>query len=173
MARPNFTTQNLDIRGFGHQGYCKLCSLKDGRAQAEYNARVREKWSPRQLNEWCETRGIPEMKASHVTIRKHRDHVMHPQDKIVNAVQRAEKQALQTAPVSSPDLFLESLVSIGMQRVADRPDDVTLDQALKAATTIKQSKDSAKSGLAELIKLMTTLAPTVRVIEGDAVEVLS
>lgn len=168
---PNGTvkTPGISNAGAGKPGYCKLCDLEDGGVQNQLDDRVRQKWSPKQLNTWL-TRQIPGWAGvSENTVYKHRNHVQHPQDKLVTAVRRAEQRAVTVAPRSSPDEFLDALVSIGMKKAVENPDDVTIDQALKAASIQKQAKAPANAGINILIALMTgNAAPSV---EGEYVDV--
>lgn len=172
MPRGNFPADKLDMHGFGHQGYCKLCSLKDPRVQAEYNERVKAKWSPRQLNEWATQKGLPELVASKTTVYNHRVHVMHPRDALVTSVQRSQNKALQSAPQTTPDAFLDALVSIGHKKAIENPEEVSIDHALRAASTLKQSREKQGDGINVLIALFTGKAARPSdVIEGQAVEV--
>jgi len=171
MRRGPVKAPGVDNAGAGKPGYCKLCSLKDGLIQNQFDDRTRLSWSPKQLNTWLATK-IPDWNnVDRMTFYKHRDHVKHPQDRIVNAVQRTEARALQTVPKSTPDAFLDALVSLGHQKAIDNPDEVTIDHALRAASTLKQSKDNTKSGLNVLIALFTGNANRPEPIEADYIDV--
>lgn len=172
MTRGNYRKDGIDNRGYGSQGFCKLCSFKDAKFQLSYDERTRAKWSPNQINEWSKGQGQPGAVASKETIYNHRKHVMHPQDKVVTAVQRSEQRALQTKPQADPDTFLQAVVSTGMQRAIDNPEEITIDHALRAAQALNQSSGSAKGGIAVLIGLVTGKSNvTAHVIDGQAVEV--
>jgi len=155
--------------GAGKPGYCKLCDLEDGTIQNALDDRVRQGWTPKALDTWLE-RQIPGWTGvSPNTVYKHRPHVKHPQDKLVTAVRRSEQRAVMVPPKSSPDDFLNALVSIGMKKAVENPDDVSLDHALRAATALKQAKAPANQGINILIALMTgNAAPD---IEGEYVDV--
>lgn len=171
MPRGNYRNEGIDNRGYGSQGFCKLCAFKDAKFQLSYDERTKAGWSPNQLNEWSKKQGQPGAVATRETIYKHRVHVQHPNDRIVTAVQRTEQRALQTKPVHDPDVFLESLVSIGAQRAMQNPEEVTIDHALRAASALKQSKGQS-SGINILIAAMTgTSNVTATVLDGEAVEV--
>lgn len=172
MPRGNYRTIGIDNRGYGSQGFCKLCSFKDARFQLSYDERTRAGWTPRNLNEWAEKSGQAGAVASKETIYNHRKHVQHPKDRIVSAVQRTEARTVATTkPEASPDVFLEAIVSIGQQRAIDNPEEVTIDHALRAAQALKQSK-SQSSGINILIAAMTGISDIqATVIDGEAVEV--
>ena len=171
MPRGPVRTAGVDNSGAGKQGYCKLCAMKDGLIQNQLDERTRMKWSPKQLNTWLETKVPGWVDVDRMTFYKHRKHVMHPQDRIVTAVQKAEQRALQTVPESSPDAFLGALVSLGHQKAIDNPEEVTIDHALRAASTLKQSKDTGKSGLNVLIALFTGNSSRSEPIEAEYVDV--
>lgn len=172
MPRGNYRTAGIDNRGYGSQGFCKLCSFKDAKFQLSYDERTRAKWSPNQINEWAVKQGFEGAVASKETIYNHRKHVMHPQDRMVTAVQRTENRTVATTePVSSPDVFLESLVAIGARRAVENPEEVSIDHALRAATALKQNK-GAGSGINILIAAMTGMSNvSATVLDGEAVEV--
>jgi hypothetical protein len=167
VRRGTVKVPGVDNAGAGKPGYCKLCSLRDGLIQNQFDERTREGWTPKQLNVWISSKVENWQAVDRETVYKHRDHVKHPQDRIVNAVQRAEQRALQTVPQSSPDAFLDALVSLGHQKAIDNPEEVTIDHALRAASTLKQSKDNSKGGLNVLIALITGNAARPVEIEGD------
>lgn len=173
MPRGNYRTQGIDNRGYGSQGFCKLCSFKDAKFQLSYDERCRANWSPKNLNEWVLTQDQPGAVASKETIYNHRKHVQHPKDRIVSAVQRTQARTLDVAkPQSSPDDFLQAVVEIGARRAVENPDEITIDHALRAAQALKQGGNNAKGGLAVIIGLLTgqSNAPAT-VIDAQAVEV--
>jgi hypothetical protein len=169
MPKGTAKVPGISNAGAGKPGYCKLCDLEDGTIQNQLDDRVRQKWSPKQLNTWL-TRQIPGWAGvSENTVYKHRPHVQHPQDKLVSAVKRAEQRAVTVAPQSSPDEFLNALVSIGMQKAVENPEDVTIDHALRAASIQKQAKAAPNAGINVLIALMTNNSAPV--MDGEYVDV--
>ena len=170
MTRGPVKVPGISHAGVGKPGYCKLCDLEDGAIQNGLDDRVRQGWPPKQLDVWLK-RQIPDWPGvASNTVYKHRPHVAHPQDKLVTAVKRAEQRAVTVPPKSSPDDFLNALVSIGMKRAVENPDDVTLDHALRAATALKQAKSPANQGINILIALMTgNAAPST--MDGEYVDV--
>ena len=164
-------TPGVDSAGGGKPGYCKLCSFRDGLLQNQFDDRTRLRWTAEQLNTWVAPRIEGWEGLGRATLYKHRKHVTHPQDRIVQAAQRGENRALQTVPESSPDAFLGALVSLGHKKVIDNPEEVTLDHALRAASTLKASKTDTRGGLNVLIALFTGNANRPEVIDGEFVDV--
>ena len=161
---PGFTNA-----GAGKPGYCKLCDLEDGSIQNQLDDKTRLGWSPKQLDTWLRRQIEGFTGIGEATVYKHRKHVEHPQDKLVTAVRRAEQRAVTVPPKSSPDDFLNALVSIGMQKAVENPEDVTIDHALRAASIQKQAKAAPNAGINVLIALMTNNSAPV--LDGEYVDV--
>lgn len=129
----------------------------------------RPAYSSTALNEYLVVRGLDAV--ARQTITNHRKHVQHPQDKLVTEVEQSQRRAIQSRPETSHDEFLQALVDIGARRIMENPEDVTVDQALKAA---KIQVDKEKKGQSNnvLVQLFTTTSepPTV-VVEGESQEV--
>ena len=152
----------------GKQGFCKLCSIRDAQAQLDLDQHIRDGWNAGQVGRWLKSRY--EITATRQTIYSHQDHVKHPRDRLVTAVQRTQQRALSTRPVASNEQFLEAIRDIGYQRAMDNPEEVTVDQSIKAASILAGSKRSG--GEITLILARVSLgdyAPDV--IEGEVVEV--
>lgn len=153
----------------GRQGYCKLCSLKDPQAQLDLDQRVRDEWNAGQIGKWLKSRY--DISATRQTIYSHQDHVKHPRDRLVTAVQRTQTRALATRPVASNEQFLEAIRDIGYQRAMDNPDEVTIDQSIKAASVLAGSKRGNGEVTLILARFSVGAGTPVDVIEGEAVEV--
>ena len=158
--------------GQGKPGYCVLCSIKDPRIQDEFDRRAAlytgtaNTYSYKKLQEWLQERGLKA--PSRNTIDKHRKHVRNPQDRVVTAV--ARRQGRLPAQTSHEE-FLNTLVAIGNERIANHPDDVTIDQALKAANIQAQREKKGETHNI-LVTLMTQGAPDgPTIIEGEGTEV--
>jgi hypothetical protein len=167
----------LSRSGHGTPGYCKLCSFTDPRDQDEFDRRTGIKendkyvYTPVALNDWMKTKGIGS--ATRQTIYEHRKHVMHPKDRIVSVVKKHTlEHGVQPAQVSESQ-FLDSLISIGQQRISANPDEVTIDQALKA-TQIKLGSGKRGDASAVLVNIFTSGAPVEArtIIEGESREIL-
>lgn len=161
------------LAGSGHPGYCTLCSLKDLRAADSIDKRCRAlKENGRNEFSYSEIRlhmselGIKPV--SRATIDKHRQHVRHPKERVVTAVQRSQSAAVATPAQVGHDEFLQSLVSLGAQRIAENPGEVTVDQALKAAQI--QVQREKKGQTTNVLVQLFTQGPEV-VVEGEAREV--
>ena len=147
---------------------CKLCSFGDFELQDEFDKRAQD-YSPRALHEWLTSKGS-DVTFANRTLYAHRKHIMHPQDRIVSAVEkRRMDHGVQPAKASHEE-FLESLVSLGAAKIAEDPDAVTVDQALKAA---KIQVDREKKGQTTnvLVQLFTEGAGEPTVIEGEVREI--
>ena len=167
--------------GYGQQGYCKLCSFSDPKLQDDFDRRTgmlkpgkkigddkAHEYSHSKLNDWLEQHGVKPVDRQ--TIYRHRKHVMHPKDRLVNAVQKRE-QDHGTLPANvSEDTFLQSIVAVGAKKVAENPEEVTIDQALKAAQ-IRSNMQKKGTDINVLVNIMTSGDPQDVVIEGEATEV--
>lgn len=156
--------------GAGRQGYCKLCSFSDPKLQDEFDKRVLD-YSPRQLNDWLKTRIQDHKPITRQTVYSHRQHVMAPEDRVVQAVQkRALTHGTQPRRTSESE-FLDAVISLGHQNALDDPGAVTVDQALKA-TQIKQSAKAKGDAHQVLVQIMTgNYVASEGVIEGETKEV--
>lgn len=161
--------------GHGQPGYCMLCALNDPIMQDELDRRAglkdengRNAYSWKKLNEWMESKGMKTVARG--TIDKHRKHVEHPRDRVVNAIaKRTMEHGVQPAQASHEE-FLASLVSIGQQRISENPEEVTIDQALKAAQ-IQAQREKKGSTHNILVQLFTSGPDEATIIEGEATEV--
>jgi hypothetical protein len=160
--------------GFGTVGYCKLCSITDPDLQDKLDKRVGQMkddkyvWAPKRLNEWMDQNELGS--ASRQVIYNHREHVKHPKDKMVTAVQKREiEHGVQPQQVNE-DAFLDSLIAMGQRKIEADPDSVSIGDALKAVSI---KKNSGKMGNAQnvLVQIMTggPTEPTV-VVEGEVTE---
>lgn len=167
--------------GYGQQGYCKLCSFSDPKLQDDFDRRTGKlkpgkqvgddkayEYSPPMLNEWLEERGIKPV--DRATVYRHRKHVMHPKDRLVNAVQKRERDHGTVPANVTEDTFLQSIVAVGAKKVAENPEEVTIDQALKAAQ-IRSNMQKKGTDINVLVNVMTSGDPQDVVIEGEATEV--
>jgi hypothetical protein len=154
----------LQTAGAGHPGYCKLCSFVDPKLQDQFDQRVLD-YTAGQLNDWLASRQVATVNKE--TIYKHRKHVQNPKDKFVTAIARREQaHGVQPARVSEQD-FLDAVVSQGLRRVIDSPDEVTINHALKA-TQIKTASKSKGDAHNILIQLFTGRVPAgMAVLEGE------
>ena len=168
-------TKGVSRAGYGKQGYCKLCSIDDPKLQDAFDKRVglkdgkRYQYTVNTLNEWLAEKGL-DLSTSRPTLYEHRKHVMHPKDRLVNAVQKREIDHGTVPATVSNDEFLNTLIAIGHRRAAANPEEVTIDQALKA-TQIKQNAKEKGNAQAVLVNIFTSGAPEATVIEGEVKEV--
>lgn len=154
--------------GRGKQGYCKLCSLEPVELQDNFDKRVLD-YTPKQLNEWLADRIEDHKPVNRQTVYSHRDHVRHPKDRMVRAVQkRAMEHGVQKQRVSEQE-FLDAVVAIGEQKAAADPDSVTIDHALKAASLKMQSKQKGQAHQTLVAIFSGNREPDV--IEGEVTEV--
>jgi GGDEF domain-containing protein len=150
--------------------YCRFCDVDNFESvvqQDNLDKRVGELGLKR-FNEWLKQQGMPTCGPS--TFYKHRDHVTHPQDRIVSAVEKRQREGGVQPAQTTHEEFLESLVSIGAAKVSADPDAVTVDQALKAAKIVS---DNAKKGGGTniLVQLFTDGGSEPTIIEGEATKV--
>lgn len=153
-----------------NKGYCRFCdtsAFESPELQDKFDARVAEGYGITRTNNWLRERGL--QTTSVHTLYAHREHIKHPQDRIVSAVEKRQREGGIQPARTSHEEFLQSLVSIGAAKVAADPESVTVDQALKAA---KIQSDTKKKGGGNniLIQLFTEGAGDARIIEGEAEE---
>lgn len=161
--------------GANRAGYCKLCSFDNPIDQDEFDKRTglkksngKHKYSSTDLNNWLTDHELSVVDPR--TIYNHREHVEHPRDRVVNAIaKRRAERGVQPAS-SSHEEFLQSLVAIGQDRIAANPEDVTIDQALKAAQLQVQREKKGQTQNV-LVQIFTQGSEEPDVIEGEVTEV--
>ena len=152
--------------GQGHQGYCKLCSFDDPRFQDEFDKRVLD-YTSTQTNEWLVSKGLK--KVNRQTIYSHREHVRNPQDKLVQATKRRAMQHGSQAPRTTDDEFLDAVIQFGHANAVANPDNVTIEQALKAVG-IKKQANTKGNAHQTLVAIFTGTMTPEDIIEGEAQE---
>lgn len=164
------------LTGYGNPGYCKLCSFEDPKLQDEFDRRCGKKtgdrydYTPKALNEWLAENTL-DVQASRPTVYAHREHVKHPKDRLVSAVKKREMEHGSVPANVSEEQFLSTLIALGQKKAAENPDEVTIDQALKA-TQIKQNSKDKGNAQAVLVNIFTGGAPAEpTIIEGEVKEV--
>ena len=155
--------------GAGKQGYCKLCSINDPRVQDDFDKRVLD-YKPDELNAWLASRIEGHKAVNRQTIYRHRKHVQHPQDKLVQATKKRDLEHGKQKPKTTDEEFLDAVVSLGYNNAMADPESVTIDHALKATQIKAQSK---KQGQAHqtLVAIFTGQSSEPDVIEGEVKEV--
>lgn len=159
VANPNIST-----KGYGKPGWCALCSLSD-EFRKPLTRLFREDQKAPAINEWL-TRNVGKPFDRRV-IYNHREHVRHPRDRVVNAVQR--QQAKGTLPASvTEEEYMDAVLAAAMQRVIDDPESVTIDQGIKVATAKAAAKASRGGAQVTLqIALTRPLEGTPALLIGD------
>ena len=163
------------MAGYGKQGYCKLCSIEDPKMQDQFDRRTGAKkgksyeYTPADLNEWLAEKGLG-IQASRPTVYEHRKHVMHPKDRLVQAVQKREIDHGSVPANVTDDEFTQTIIALGQRRALENPDEVTIDQALKA-TQIRQNRKDKGNAQAVLVNIFTGGPSGDPVIEGEVKEV--
>lgn len=154
--------------GFGRQGYCRLCSFQDLR---QLNDKIKAGWNARQVKDWLVANyGVT---FSRQTFYTHKDeHMTRPEDKIVSAVEKAQRKDLMLPRVSSNEQYLEAIRDLGYARAVANPDEVTIQDGLKAAQILVSQKARGGDTFVLLAKVFTggDFAPS-EVIDGEAHEV--
>lgn len=175
MPKGNFATgPGVSTAGFGKVGYCVLCSFKDAGTQRQFDQKTGSMWTPRQLNQWLTEHDLPNYNRQ--TFYSHRQHVLHPKDRMVSAVVKHERTVGTQPQKATDEQFLDSIISAGAQKVIDNPDDVTIDHAIRAVQVKAQAKAGGKDALAVLVQFLTTITPlqpspmVLAVTEGEYIE---
>lgn len=143
--------------------------------QDAYDKRIGSKtndkydYSPAMLNEWVEKKGYPDLKVNRQTVYQHREHVKHPNDRMVTAIAKREAEhGVQPQQVSA-DEFLDALILQGQRKVASDPDSITISDALKAVGIKKGAGKETRAQMV-LVQLMTggpAEEATITVVEGE------
>ena len=154
--------------GQGKQGYCKLCSFDDPKLQDEFDKRVLD-YTPKKLNDWLAGKVEGHKPVNRQTIYSHRDHVRHPKDRMVRAIQkRTMEHGVQKQRVSEQE-FLDAVIAYGQANAEADPESITIDHALKASQLKMQSKQKGQAH--QTLVAIFTGNHDPDIIEGEAKEV--
>jgi hypothetical protein len=136
-------------------GSCKACQSTFAK---QINKRLARGESYNKVIAWLATN---EFSISKPTLIAHKRHITDPKTTVVE--QARKNPAIKRV---SHDEFLQSLVDIGAARAASNPDDVTLDQSIRAAQTLS-SKGESKTNVLLILAQRLSPASLEPVIEGD------
>lgn len=128
-------------------------------------------WNAAQFNEVASKNGEH---WNRQTYYEHRKHALTAEQRVVQAaVQVRQSGALKIRDIEKHDntTVLEAIRDLGMKRALENPEDVTVDQGLKAASILEQRKDRGGSGLQLLVAFVTGTDRPAVVIEGSAQEI--
>lgn len=137
----------VSTAGYGKPGYCKVCSFAEVEA---INDRLAKGWNARQINDFAKQFNV---RFNRQTIYAHKAHATDPRDKVIAYAERTRSMA--PIKTGSTDQFLEAVRDIGLRRIEQTPDEVTLDHALKAATILSQKKEKPTNVFLMLAKVVT------------------
>lgn len=164
MPRTNFATEKVSTSGWGHQGYCKLCSITDPDVQKGLDQRIGAGWKAPALNDYL----IKNVGAgvNRQTIYSHIKHVQNPKDRLVTAVQKRQRTGGFLPAKVSEDQFLDALVASAHQRAVENPDEVTIDHGLRAAQIKAQAKTKGGDVINTLVQIFTSPTALPALTEG-------
>lgn len=162
--------------GFGRSGFCSICASPNA---IEYVAGARKGWNAKQFNEAAEANGES---WNRQTWYSHLRHAKSGEQHLIQAAEKVRRQGALTVgdiKKSSNAQLLEAIRDIGMAKALANPDDVTIDQALKAVQIMEGRKEKGSDALNILIAFTTgAQLPTViversqpEIIEGTAEEI--
>ena len=139
-------------------GFCKVCSSSLAK---QINKRLARGDSTTKIIAWA---GDNDFSITKPTLLKHKKHITDPRTTFVD-----EAKKNPVIKRTNYDEFLQALVDVGAARAAERPEDVTLDQSIRAAQTLAQRNDKRVD---VLLVLAERLAPKQLepVIEGEWIE---
>ena len=153
--------------GFGKPGYCRLCSFADLK---QLDEKLAAGWNARQITDWLQVNY--KVSVTRQTIYTHRDyHAKRPEDRVVSAVEKAQRKDVMLPRVSSNEQYLEAIRDIGYRRAVDNPDEVTIDHGLKAAQILASQKQGGGNTFILLAKVMTGGGLPEVIIEGESREI--
>jgi len=145
------------MAGYGQSGYCRIC---DSSLKAEINKRLVRHESIPTIIAWGKTKGFS---VSKPTVIKHKKHITDPK---TTFVEQARKNPV-IRRVSHTE-FLESVVAAGAKRVEENPDDVTIDQSIRASQVLESRKD--KGGDAWSVLILTLMGKRPLQLAGDEID---
>ena len=134
-------------------GDCKICRSSLSR---NLNKRLARGDSDPQIMAWA---GEHDFKVTKPTLIRHKRHITDPKTTVVEEARK--NPAIKRV---SHDEFLQSLVDIGAAKAAANPDDVSLDQAIRAAQALSQKGNGQVNVLLMLAQRMAPRAPE---LEGE------
>lgn len=141
-------------------GSCKICSSAYAK---QFNKRLNRGDSLMKVVDWSATVDFP---VSKPTVLNHKRHITDPKTTVVD--QARKNPVIKRV---SHEEFLQSLVDIAAARAAANPDDVSIDQGIRAASTLANKTDKQTSVLLVLAqRLMPKALPAEGEYEGEWLE---
>lgn len=138
------------------RGACKVCSSPFAK---EVNKRLGSGQSAPQIVQWLQqAKGFG---VTRQTLYNHREHVTDPRTTFVEEARR--NPAIKNV---SNDEFLAAVVDAAAARVAQNPDDVTIEQGLKAVSVRESRRDKSVNILLAVAQYVTQRTP-IDVIDGE------
>jgi hypothetical protein len=136
-------------------GACKVCQSSIAKA---LNKRLARGDSYTKVIAWAADN---DFSVSKPTLISHKKHITDPKTTVVD-----EARKNPVIKRVGNDEFLQALVDIGAARIAEHPEDVSVDQSIRAAQTLAQKGDKR---IDVLVLLAERLSPKALepVIEGD------
>lgn len=151
------------MRGQGKPGFCSICASP---LAASINKLLAEGANARQVRDFVASAGVTPW--SRPTMYNHRDHAMGPEKRVVQIAEQ-QRKALAIRKSSNTE-FLEAVRDIGMAKAESNPEEISIDQAMKAAQ-ILESRKERNDNFALLVAFVTGNKPAGVIIEGEATEV--
>lgn len=136
----------------------------------ELNNKIKAEWNSTQIRNWLKANY--DISVTRQTIYTHRDeHMTRPEDKIVSAVEKAQRKELMLPRVSSNEQYLEAIRDIGYQRAVENPEEVTIEHSLRAVQIMESSSKRGGGNITILLaKVFTGGESPEVIIEGEARE---
>lgn len=141
-------TVEVSQAGYGQTGYCRVCASS---LKAEINKRLVRHESTPSIIAWAKPKGFS---VSKPTLLKHKKHITDSKTTFVD-----KAKANPAIRRVSHTEFLESVVSAGAKRVEENPEDVTIDQSIRASQVLESRKDKTGDALNILILALTGNRP--------------
>ena len=112
------------------RGSCKCCSSS---LVKQINKRLARGDTYKSIEDWC---ADSDFQVSKPTLINHRKHITDPKTTFVDEARK--NPAIKRV---DHEQFLQSLVDISAARAAEHPEDVSIDQGIRAASTLAQRGD--------------------------------
>lgn len=169
-------------RGYGKAGFCKICAHPDGWRFVEGVTKGGKSGKGWNAAEAAEAGARFGLSFSRLTWYNHQKHVRGEVASPETASPVPTDGPKERVPVrkASNVEYLETIRDMALARALNNPDEVTIEQGLKATSILEGRKSQASDSINLLVQVVTGHAPAVAIakpvepaliVEGEAREV--
>jgi hypothetical protein len=153
--------------GAGHDGFCKICAHEQAPRMIKA---ARDGANAAQALEIASLFGLY---FDRKTWYAHKQHAITGEGRILQAAEKVRREGALTVgdiKKSNNTELLSAIRDIGMAKALNNPDDITVDQALKAVQILEAREKKGGDQLNVLVQFVTGNVPAV-VVEGEYKEI--